>query len=279
MEETAPVVNAVFPRKVRPPMDIAAATIMTMLVIFLISSFSFETAVAVGSFAGFCVAAWNWLRLGQRRKALAHFVAAFGIYILISVVSVLIAIGLTLLFVRSVPTPIEWSEIPGVMSAGSDVVDVIHNRVVPSIGVLIFSLIAGALVVAYLYKATARDVRHYEAAGDVVELYNFLPLLGIAAVSAAFIMLGTAFLTRTRVASVQNHVYCELLQPGMTFDEVKTALNEFGLHKQVWFEDTPYPSISEKATYYNVVWWDSTYIDVNYDLSLWLVVSQIRFDG
>ena len=269
MEETVPVVNAVFPRKVRPPLDIAVTTLMTMGVVFLISSFSIGTAVTVGSFAGFCVAAWNWLRMGQRRKALAHFIAAFGIYVLILVVSVLIAIGLALLFVRSVPTPTEWSEIPGVMPAGSAVVDVVQNPAVPPIGVLLFNLIAGALVVAYLYKATARDVQQIEQASDIVELYNFLPLLGVAAIGAAFIMFSTALFNQAHIANVQNHVYCELLQPGMTPGEVTEALSEIAPLRQAIFDDRADPAIEKMPDIVSSwVWinWEKSQPAAAYDL-------------
>jgi len=270
MEETTAAVNAVSPRKVRPPIDIAATTLMTMGVVFLISRFSVETASAVGCFAGFCVAAWNWLRMGRRRKALAHFVAAFGVYILILVVSALIVIGLALLFVRSVPTTVEQPAIPGITTGGSTVVDQLQNRWVPPIGSFLFNTLVSVLVVIYLYRATARDVRQYEAANDTVEFYNFLPLLVVAAISVVFITQSTTFVNHIRIAQVQNHVYCELLQPGMTFDEVDTALNEVGPHMQGWFEDTLYPSISEKATRYDVVFWDNSRIERDYDLSLWL---------
>lgn len=270
MEETTAAVNTVFPRKVRPPIDIAVTTLMTMGVVFLISQFSVETASAVGCFAGFCVAAWNWLRMGRRRKALAHFVAAFGVYIFISLVSVLITIGLALLFVRSVPTIVEQPAIPGITTGSTTVVDQLQNRWVPPIGSFLFNILAGVLVVVYLYRATARDVRQYEAANDSVELRNFLPLVGVAVVSAAFIILSMVFVGHLHIAQVQHHVYCELLRPGMTFDAVETVLNEFGPHKQVWFEDTPYPSISEKATHYRVVEWDNSRIERDYDLWLWL---------
>lgn len=270
MEETSTAVNVVFPRKVRPPIDIAATTLLTMGVVFLISGFSVGTTSAVGCFAGFCVAAWNWLRMGRRRKALAHFAAAFGVYIFISIVSVLIAIGLALLFVRSVPTTVEQPAIPGLTTGGSTVVDQLQNRWVPPIGSFLFNTLVSVLVIVYLYRATARDVRQYAAANDTVELYNFFPPLAVAAISAAFIMLSTAFVNHIRIAQVQNHVYCELLQPGMTSTEVDIALNELGPHWQVWFEDVLYPSIFEKATHYRVVEWDNSRIERDYDLSLWL---------
>jgi hypothetical protein len=270
MEETTAVVNAVFPRKVRPPIDIAVTTLMAMGVVFLISQFSVETASAVGCFAGFCVAAWNWLRMGRRRKALAHFAAAFGVYILILVVSVLIAIGLALLFVRSVPTVVEQPAIQGLTTGGTTVVDQLQNQWVPRIGSFLFNTLVSVLVVVYLYRATARDVRQYEATNDTVEFYNFFPLLVVAAISVAFITLSTAFVNHIRIAQVQNHVYCELLQPGMTSTEVDTALNELGPHWQVWFEDALYPSIFEKATHYRVVEWDNARTERDYDLSLWL---------
>ncbi len=267
MEEIAPAANAVFSRKVRPPIDIAATALMTMGVVFLISSFSIGTAITVGSFAGFCVAAWNWLRMGRRRKALAHLIAAFGVYILMLIVSALIGIFLAQLFVRSVPTQVATPAIGDLIPPTSGVVNVLQNGAVPAVGMVVFSLIAGALVVAYLYLATARDVRQYEAAGDSVELYNFLPLLGIAAISATFISGGTNFVAQIPVAQFQNHIYCEVLQPGMSLYEVSQALDKIGPNYRfdVPKGTTPHaPGVS----YYQAVIWKNIRFDVRYDLSL-----------
>ncbi len=268
MEETAPGVNVVFPRKVRPPIDIAATALMTMGVVFLISSFSIGTAITVGSFAGFCVAAWNWLRMGRRRKALAHLIAAFGVYILMIIVSALIGIFLVQLFVRSVPTQVETPAIGDLIPPTSGVVNVLQNSAVPAVGMVVFSLIAGALVVAYLYLATAHDVRQYEAAGDSVELYNFLPLLGIAAISAAFISGSTTFVAQIPIAQFQNHVYCEVLQPGMSLYEVSQTLNKLGTNYRFDVEKGRFPPHVQGVSYYQDVMWKDIRFDVRYDLSL-----------
>ena len=62
--------------------SILVATFLTMIVVLLISNFSFLTSVALGSFAGFCVAAWNWFRMGRRRKAIVHLTAGLAVYLL-----------------------------------------------------------------------------------------------------------------------------------------------------------------------------------------------------
>ncbi|CAG0958504.1 hypothetical protein ANRL3_00713 [Anaerolineae bacterium] len=267
MEETAPDVNAIFPRKVRPAIDIAALTVITMIIVFLLSEFSFLTASAVGSFAGFSMAAWNWLRMGRRRKALAHCAAGFGVYILILVISVLIAFGLTRLFVRSVPTTTEWPEIPGVMSARSVVTDVVQNGLVPAAGRLLFVLVAGALAVVYLYKATARDVSHYQPASDKVEFQYLLPFVGVAVISAVFIFGSTVFLNQIPVAQFQNHVYCEVLQPGQSLYEVSQALNKLGTNDRLDVRKGTIP-YTKGVSYYQVVFWLDDYFETRYDLSL-----------
>lgn len=267
MEETAPIVNVVFPRKVRPAIDIAALTVIAMIIVFLLSEFSFGTASAVGSFAGFCMAAWNWLRMGRRRKALAHFAAAFGVYAFIGFGSAFVAIALIRLFVRSVPTTVEQSAIPGLLPASTSVVNVIQNGLVPAIGTLLFVIITGALAVGYLYKATAHDVRQYQPANDKVELRYLLPFVGVAVISAASIHGSSVILAQVPIAQFQNHVYCEVLQPGQSLYEVSQTLNKIGRNERLDVKKGYVPSLAGVA-YYQDVWWDDYGIELKYDLSL-----------
>ena len=73
-----------------------------------------------------------------------------------------------------------------------------------------------------------------------------------------------------RTAQLQNHVYCELLQPGMTRKEVNAALDKVGSHLQGWPEDLAYPALSKQATSYDVVLWDNSRLYRDYNLDLWL---------
>ena len=146
--------------------------------------------------------------------------------------------------------------------------NVLQNGAVPAVGIVVFSLIAGALVVAYLYLATAHDVRQYEAAGDSVELYNFLPLLGIAAISAAFISSSTNFVAQIPVAQFQNHIYCEVLQPGMSLYEVSQALNKLGTNYRFDVEKGRFQPNVKGVSYSQDVMWKDIRFDVRYDLSL-----------
>jgi len=205
--------------------------------------------------------------MGRWRKALIHFVAAFGVYVLILVVSILIGIFLAQLFVRSVPTQVETPAIGDLIPPTSGVVNVLQNGAVPTVGIVVFSLIAGALVVAYLYLATARDVQQIAQASDIVELYNFLPLLGIAAISAAFISGSTTFVAQIPVAQFQNQVYCEVLQPGMSLYEVSQALNKLGTNIRFDIEKGSTPQAKGVSYYQEVVWKDS-YLRIRCDLSL-----------
>ncbi|HSD82547.1 MAG TPA: hypothetical protein VLG46_01735 [Anaerolineae bacterium] len=272
MQEPSTTAPVSFTRKVRPPADIAFTTALTMTVVFLISEFSVETGVAIGSFAGFCVAAWNWFRMGRWRKALVHLVLGLGVYLLFYLCYALLAILLWRLLSPAAVMDVEVS-VPGFSSAADTALNP-QIKVLIQITWLLFSLGFGALVVTYLYKATLRDVQKVEPGSDLVEIYNFLPLLAIAVISVIFVMAASTVFVQARTAQMQSRVYCELLRPGMTFEEVESALNEMGDHYQAWFQDVPYPALSEKASYYRVVYWRSSRLEVNYDLSL-----QLGYDG
>lgn len=240
-----------------------------MIVLFVISELSFVTSVSLGSFAGFCIAAWNWYRMGRRRKALAHVLLGLGVYLGFLAGYALLAILLVQVFPPSLPVETEFN-IPGVTEPGTRMLSTPQTNWLIPLLLIAYCLIVGVLVLLYLYRTTARDVLPTEPLEDGDELKRFLPLLVVAAVSVAAVVFANTLFTQIRTAQLQNHVYCELLQPGMTAEEVSDALNQVGPNKQIWFEDTPYPSLSDKASYYRVVLWDSSRLNFDYDLLLWL---------
>lgn len=267
MEETAPAANAVFLRKVRPPIDIAALMVITIIIVFLLSKFSFGTASAVGCFAGFCLAAWNWLQMGRRRKALVHFIAAFGVYAFMLIASSLIVTSLERLFVQAEPTLVEAPGLPGLLLPSGNVTEW-PNQWVPSVGAFLLNILISVLVIIYLFRATARDVRQYEAASDQVEFYNLLPFVGVAVLSSAFIAGSTTFVYQIPVAQFQNHVYCEILQSGVSLYEVSQALNKLGTNYRFDVEKGRFPPHVQGVSYYQDVMWEDIRFDVRYDLSL-----------
>ncbi|HTP08913.1 MAG TPA: hypothetical protein VMP08_11725, partial [Anaerolineae bacterium] len=68
------------------------------------------------------------------------------------------------------------------------------------------------------------------------------------------------------VASVQNHVYCELLKPGMTQEEVATALKEIGPLYQVSTPDWGPRYKRENGGEYRSIFWKESDVEIRYDL-------------
>jgi hypothetical protein len=67
---------------------------------------------------------------------------------------------------------------------------------------------------------------------------------------------------------MQNHVYCELLQPGMTEEEVSRALDEIGPHVQAKL-DGLYP-LPEGVAYSRNIYWRGSQHELTYFYSLWV---------
>jgi hypothetical protein len=267
MQETILAEPSPSAKQGQPPLNIVVATLLTMGVVLMLSNLSVATSVVIGSFAGFCVAAWNWFRMGRRRKALIHVLIGLVVYFLIQVGYILLALLLRQLFPPS--PPVEY-EIPEIYPPGTRLLSAPEpNALIPLI-LLAYCAGVGVLVLLYLYQATARDVPKTEPLDDKSELKRLSTLLAVAAISSVTIFFAGVFALQVRTAQLQNHVYCELLQSGMTIPEVESALNEVGPHRQMWFQDTPYPSLSEKASYYRVVYWRNWRIELNYNLSLLL---------
>jgi hypothetical protein len=69
---------------------------------------------------------------------------------------------------------------------------------------------------------------------------------------------------------MQNHVYCELLQPGMTQEEVKIALEAIGPLYQVQVDDWEPRYKRENGGEYRIIYWKESNVELKYDLWLWV---------
>ncbi len=264
MQETISTEPTKSIRQGHPAADVLMATLITMIVVFFISGLSFLTGVSLGAFAGFCIAAWNWFRLGRRRKALAHVLLGFVVYFLFPIGYGLLAVLLNQIFP---PAPAETEfNFPGVYPPDTHVLSTPEISTLIRPLLIVYCVIVGTLVLLYLYRATMRDVPPVETWDDTGKLKRYLPLLSIAAISSAAIVLADIFVTQIRAAQLQNHIYCEVLQLGMKSEEVDAALNKVEPQKQVWAEN----SFSEKASYYTFVLWDNSRFYTDYNVWLWL---------
>jgi hypothetical protein len=201
--------------------------------------------------------------------ALIYVLLEIAVYLSISIGYALLAVVLNQILLP-LPPPELSIDIPGIVSSGERIISAVQLNPLISILLVMYCVGAGALVLFYLYRVTARAIPPTAPLEDGDELKRFLPLLAVAAISTTAVIVFNIVAMQVRTAQLQNHIYCEVLQLGMTHKEVSIALNEVSPQTHVWFEDTPYPALSEKATYYRVIYWDNYYLDRNYDLSLWL---------
>ncbi|HSD83122.1 MAG TPA: hypothetical protein VLG46_04660, partial [Anaerolineae bacterium] len=209
------------------------------------------SSLALGAFAGFVVAAINWFRLGLPRKGLLHLLISPVIFLIIPLgIPLLLTFVVVLFSGGSVDRGLELSETLGSML------------------VLPLEIAVAALVIVYLNRMTKRDVERLQARGITVWYASFLPPLGIAAVSMIGMFVAITVAGQIAVASRQNHIYCELLQPGMTEQEVSQALNEIGAHTQLKVDDLfPLP---DGVSYYRTIFWDGVLDPKRYPLGLFV---------
>jgi hypothetical protein len=212
---------------------------------------SIQSALALGTFAGFVVAAINWFRLGRRWKGLFHLLISPAIY---------------LIFLFGIPFLLGL--IIRLLSGGSAERAVEIGRSINSALILALYFGAAFLVIAYLYSMTKRDIARLQATGVTVQYADFLPPMGIAALSVMLMWGVTTVAGQAYVASVQNHVYCELLQPGMTEEEVSRAMNEIGPHIQARLDG--YFPLPEGVTFYRNIRWRDSRHELTYFFSLWV---------
>lgn len=238
------------------PTVVAAVTVLAMFVPLALDLAFNErlpvtSSLALGAFAGFVVAAVNWFRLGRLRKGLLHLLISPAIFLIFPLgIPLLLAFVVALLSGGSVDHGRELSETVG------------------SMFVIPFEIAIAALVVVYLSRATKRDVERLQTSGVTVWYASFLSPLGIAALSMIGMFAVLTVAGQVSVASRQNHIYCELLQPGMTEQEVGQALNEIGAHTQLKV-DGIFP-LPDGVSYYRAIFWNEPLNPMRYPVGLFV---------
>jgi hypothetical protein len=262
MEPSTPIEQPQRVRKVWSHKVVGNVTLLIMIILVVLGwppfnlSLSMSSALALGAFAGFVVAAINWFRLGRRWKALFHLLISPLIY---------------LVFLACIPLLL--AEILLALSGGSTerATELSQGNFASILAVALY-FGAAFLVIAYLYSMTKHDIAHLQAKGITVKYADFyaafLPPMGIAALSVIFMWVILTVAGQAYIASKQNHVYCELLQPGMTEEEVSRMLDEIGPHAQAR-GDGFFP-LPKGVSYYRNIYWRDGDIEWNYHLWLWV---------
>jgi len=89
------------------------------------------------------------------------------------------------------------------------------------------------------------------------------------------VFLGGKVLVHLILTARQNHVYCDLVKPGMSKSEIDNALLEIGEPRQ-FIENDPssygrLPSEGlQNIAFYRIVYWKESRVELNYNLWLWL---------
>jgi len=237
---------------------IGNVTLLAMLMLIVLGwlpqvSMSIQSALALGAFAGFVVAAINWFRMGRRWKALFHLFISPVIY-LIFLFGIPFLLGLIIRLLSS-----------GSAERAAELTQIL----VYSPGLTLY-FIAAFLVIAYLYGMTKRDIAQLQTKGIVVKYADLMPPMGIAALSVIIMWGITTVTVQAYIASKQNHIYCELLQPGMVEDEVTTALKEIGPLYQVPVDDWGPQYRRENGGEYRIIDWKESDVEWNYHLWMWV---------
>jgi len=196
-----------------------------------------------GPASGFIVAGTNWAFMGHKQKAILHG---------------LIGVGVAFLY------PLILREYIGL--SRRDTVGLSFNEHVFRI-ILNFGSVF--LIIAYIYLTTEKDTQRLQESGIPSEKANLFLAVMIAILASLGSVFLNALIINAQQASFQNHVYCELLKPGMTYAEVDNALAEIGPHLQAHLE-TIFPK-TESVDYesFRVVRFEGA-IETKYNLSLGL---------
>jgi hypothetical protein len=258
MEPSTPVEQPQCAIKVWSHRVIGNVTLLAMLALIVLGwlprvSMSIQSALALGAFAGLVVAAINWFRMGRRWRGLFHLLISPAVYLIITV-----GIPLLLIAIASMNNG-ESAKLATELNLG------IYSTLATA---LYFG--AAFLVIAYLYSMTKRDIAHLQAKGIAVEYADFRPPMGIAALSVMILWGVSIVAGQAYRASVQNHVYCELLQPGMTQEEVTTALEEIGPLYQRPIDGWPSRYQRKDGGEYRIIYWKESDVELRYSLWLWV---------
>ena len=219
------------PIKVWSPQMIGRLTLVAVIVIGAMPSFS----------GGFLLLAWNSFRMKLRWKALFH----------------LLAIPIIMVFY-----PLLRNRIFGAPNS-----DEYLNRggELP----LIFDFVIAFLVIAYLHKTTEKDIERAKATGLTLGKAGGISAFNLAALGFGAALALNTYITQSNLAAYQNHVYCELIKPGMTQDELRSSLAEIDQFVLLDFGER-FGSPQDGASYYRTVDWKAANIEWDYDL--WLTL-------
>jgi hypothetical protein len=114
------------------------------------------------------------------------------------------------------------------------------------------------ITAAYLYKTTEVDIKQFN--GETVRVgirwITLFIIVGVILPISVISLHSSIELSQER--QLQNHVYCELLTPGMTYEDVDLALLEIGQHIQSSFYDDYKPdNAPSDVDYFKEVIWIS----------------------
>ena len=88
---------------------------------------------------------------------------------------------------------------------------------------------------------------------DQTKNWNWGLITIVGAVIAVVIFAASVYIGKYRITSFQNHVYCEVLEKGMSPGEVDAALDRIGKHAQVDITDQIVLNIEPKPASYRLV--------------------------
>ncbi len=182
--------------------------------------------------SGFIVASINWFRMGYKAKAFIHVAIA----ILIACVNAF--------FLQ------DYIKASSYLSTSEYTVRLLIR----------FCLIF--LAIAYLHTATRKDIHKLLESGMAIKNWNwfFAVLIGLV-LFVSFDFLNKS-VSAYQLYSLQNHVYCDTLQPGMTFNEVQNVLDKIGENTLIKADSNINPDEFKAAheitpTYYWVVFFET----------------------
>ena len=152
---------------------------------------------------------------------------------------------------------------------------------------LLIDLGLSFIAAIYLDKQLDADLQHYRQQGARIGKANWLIALGIVLLGSTTVNIASSFFAArsitAQLATLHTHVYCELLTPGMTVDEVNAALSTLSPAAQM---DLPYipETASGDVQHFRTVFWDDSdyewnnrlFVGLGYDANDNLVWKTIR---
>jgi hypothetical protein len=152
---------------------------------------------------------------------------------------------------------------------------------------LLIDLCLSLVIAIYLDKQLETDYQRYQKQGASIERANWLIAVGVALLAGAVVTIVSGFFAYRSItaqwASLHNHVYCELLTPGMTVPEVNAALSTLSTAGQTDWHKIPETASNQVKRFRTVVWddfdleWNNRlHVGLGYDIGDRLVWKSIR---